>query len=109
MAKNTASKSQICLGILHKINLIISSFRVYEELLHGGILEPLKLNINNSHEHEAGTKHYISPNGMSSLVKYFINKYECKPEFEHHISSITKMNEKWYLIHRQKIKIIMVV
>jgi hypothetical protein len=35
---------------------------------------------------------------MSSLVKYFINKYECKPEFEHHISSITKINEKWYFI-----------
>jgi predicted NAD/FAD-dependent oxidoreductase len=63
-----------------------------------GILEPLKLNINNCHEHEAGTKHYISPNGMSSLVKYFLNKYECEPEFEHHITSVTRINEKWYFI-----------
>ncbi|EFX70880.1 hypothetical protein DAPPUDRAFT_327763 [Daphnia pulex] len=69
--------------------------KYYQELLSVGILEPLKLNINNCHEHEAGTKHYISPNGMSSLVKYFLNKYECKPEFEHHITSVTKINEKW--------------
>lgn len=70
--------------------------RVYEELLSAGVFEPLKMSINNCHEHEEGTKHFVVPNGMSSLVKYLINKSQCQPEFEHHISSISKEDDKWY-------------
>lgn len=71
-------------------------FREYEELLSKGVLEPLQLSINNCHEHEAGTKHYVAPNGMSSIAKYFINQSGCHPEFEHHISTITRKDNKWY-------------
>ncbi|XP_059351197.1 renalase-like [Daphnia carinata] len=67
----------------------------YEELLSKGVLEPLKISINNCHEHEPGTKHYVAPNGMSSIAKYFISQSGCQPEFEHHISTITKEDNKW--------------
>ena len=74
----------------------MNSYRVYADLLSAGVLEPLQISINNCHEHEEGTKHFVPRNGMSYLVKHFINKSECQPEFEHHISSIIRKNEQWY-------------
>jgi len=67
----------------------------YDELLEAGILEPLKETIANAKEYEPGTQHYVVPDGMSSLVKYFFNKSGQKISFEHHLSKIDKLDGKW--------------
>jgi len=68
----------------------------YDELLQAGILEPLKQTIANAKEYESGTQHYVVPDGMSSLVKYFMNKSGIKTSFEHHLSKIDQLDGKWH-------------
>lgn len=99
MAKSIASKFSFKTQFNYHFSISFReySFRLYEELLSAGVLEPLQQSIINCHEYEAGTKHFVAPNGVSSIVKYFINKSGCQAEFEHHISSLTQQENKWYI------------
>ncbi|KAK3908420.1 Renalase [Frankliniella fusca] len=69
---------------------------IYRNLLEDRIIEPLALGaISGMKDFPPGTQHFVTPNGMSSLVKYFISM--SAPEatlFQHHISSITQIGEK---------------
>ena len=69
--------------------------RFYDELLQAGILEPLHQTIANAKEYQPGTQHYVVPDGMSSLVKYFMNKSGLQTSFEHHLSKIDQLDGKW--------------
>ena len=57
----------------------LCDFRLYEELLSAEVLQPVTGLIEGENDHPfyappEGTKHYMTPTGISSLVKYFINK-----------------------------------
>jgi len=69
----------------------------YDELLQAGILEPLHQTIANAKEYQPGTQHYVVPDGMSSLVKYFMNKSGLQTSFEHHLSKIDQLDGKWHV------------
>lgn len=46
-------------------------------------------------EFPTGTQHFVTPDGMSSIVKHFIA--ESSPDvtlFQHHVSSIKQVGEK---------------
>ncbi|KAL4240187.1 hypothetical protein ACF0H5_000981 [Mactra antiquata] len=48
----------------------------YEELTKAQVLVKLKEDIVGHQDKEPGTTHYVTPEGCSSLVKYFVNKSE---------------------------------
>ncbi|KAE8743769.1 hypothetical protein FOCC_FOCC009602 [Frankliniella occidentalis] len=69
---------------------------IYGNLLENQIIEPLVLGaVSGMKEFPSGTQHFVTPNGMSSLVKYLISL--SAPEdtlFQHHVSAITQIGEK---------------
>lgn len=69
--------------------------RYYDELLSTGVLEPLTQPIINVHKYEEGTKHYVAPKGMNTLVKHFSGKTGCQIQFDHHVTDITRKDEQW--------------
>lgn len=54
--------------------IILCCFRFYEELELEGVLKPMTSVIDGDSRQDDGTKHYVPPRGMSSLVKHFVNK-----------------------------------
>jgi len=63
---------------------------VYEELISAGLLHHLNpKDISGSRHEDDGTKHYVTPQGMSSLVKHFFSKSERKVEFNRGVHDIS--------------------
>ncbi|XP_034251037.1 renalase-like [Thrips palmi] len=69
---------------------------IYGNLLDKHILEPMSVGaVKGLKEFPSGTQHFVTPNGMSSLVKYFIGL--SSPDatmFLHHVTAINKTGEK---------------
>jgi len=64
---------------------------VYAELLASGVLLPLDTqDIPGFRKGEEGTKHYYTPDGMSSLVKHFFKRSGVDVEFGQRITDISK-------------------
>lgn len=59
------------MALLHPCAFLLSSF--YEELLSHGILKPLTARIEGLVEKE-GSCDYVAPQGISSVVKYFLRQ-----------------------------------
>ena len=76
--------------------MLLAIIRYYDELMSEGVLELLTANIENTKPYEEGTKHYIARNGSGSIVKYFLNQNQAKPQFEHHVAEINEQDGKWY-------------
>ncbi|XP_071540579.1 renalase-like isoform X3 [Panulirus ornatus] len=67
----------------------------YEELINAGVLIPLSSKVLGMRTSDEGTKHYVTPNGISSIVKHFIKEANVTPKFDHHVRSIDLDNGKW--------------
>ncbi|KAJ1529723.1 hypothetical protein ONE63_006476 [Megalurothrips usitatus] len=73
-----------------------SSKEIYGGLLENHVIEPMAMGaVSGLKEFPPGTQHFVTPNGTSSLVKYFIS--QSAPDaihFQHHVSSIKRNGEK---------------
>lgn len=49
-------------------------FSHYSELTEKGVLQRLSTEIDGHQDKVPGTQHYVTPDGVSSLVKHYINK-----------------------------------
>lgn len=68
---------------------------IYEPLFTEGIIEPMKCNVVGMREND-GLKNFVTPHGMSSVVKYLLKKAEINEIcFEHHITEISMDKSKW--------------
>ncbi|XP_062436121.1 renalase isoform X3 [Rhea pennata] len=67
----------------------------YEELLSHGILEPLTAPIKGMVVKE-GSRNYMAPQGISSVVKYYLKQSAGADVFyEHHVTQISLRDGKW--------------
>lgn len=82
-------------NILHALSSYTLKISYYTELMGAGVLEPFTSPIYNFRNVYQDTKHFVAPAGMSSVVKFFLNKSGCKPQFNHHISCIEKSQGQW--------------
>ncbi|XP_048801738.1 renalase isoform X2 [Lagopus muta] len=66
----------------------------YEELLSRGILEPLSARIEGLAEKE-GSCDYVAPQGISSVVKYYLLQSDADVCYERHVTHISLQDGKW--------------
>ncbi|XP_014822140.1 PREDICTED: renalase isoform X2 [Calidris pugnax] len=66
----------------------------YEELLSHGILKPLTAPIEGMVVKE-GSCNYMAPQGISSVVKYYLNKSGADVFYEQHVTCISLRDGKW--------------
>ncbi|CAH1795511.1 unnamed protein product [Owenia fusiformis] len=66
---------------------------IHSQLIEGDILQPLTITPEGSRSHAEGTCHYVTPGGVSTLVKYFLKKSECPVEFNQHVNNISKVDD----------------
>jgi len=75
---------------------------MYSELVNAGVLVNFDpKGIQGFRGGESGTKHYYSPDGMSSLVKHFFNRSGAEVIFNQHVVDITKEDGKWRVLTEQ--------
>ncbi|ROT61390.1 putative renalase isoform X2 [Penaeus vannamei] len=67
----------------------------YEELINAGVLAPLTTKVVGMKVTDEGTKHYVTPSGVSSIVKHFMKEADIDAKFGHHVSSIETNDGKW--------------
>jgi len=72
---------------------------IYSELVKNGVLVPMDMamveGMHAPRQGEEGTKHYVVPNGMSNLVKYFFKKSGVDVQFNKRISEVTESGQQW--------------
>ncbi|XP_072196883.1 renalase isoform X1 [Excalfactoria chinensis] len=66
----------------------------YEELLSHGILKPLSARIEGLVEKE-GSCDYVAPQGISSVVKYYLRQSGADVFYERHVTHISLQDGKW--------------
>lgn len=72
---------------------------LYESLLSKKLLEPLCCKIEGIKDMPKGTQHFVAPDGMNSLVKYFFNNVPDIPIcFEHCVSAVSSHDRKWRVV-----------
>ncbi|XP_068247553.1 renalase-like isoform X2 [Palaemon carinicauda] len=67
----------------------------YEELIGAGILAPLTCSIEGMKDSAEGTNHYVTPKGISSVVKHFMNSANIDVKFGYHVNRIDLSDNKW--------------
>ncbi|XP_056153513.1 renalase isoform X2 [Lampris incognitus] len=71
----------------------------YEELLAHGVLEPLDAPVEGMLD-KAGTINYVTPLGMSSIVKHFLKESGAELFFNRHVTSLFQKGASWE-VHRK--------
>ncbi|XP_021237553.1 renalase isoform X3 [Numida meleagris] len=66
----------------------------YEELLSRGVLKPLSAQVEGLLEKE-GSSDYVAPQGISSVVKYYLQQSGADVFYEHHVTHISLRDGKW--------------
>ncbi|XP_068081991.1 renalase-like [Anabrus simplex] len=91
----TCISSKVDLGAQYITALpeeFLKNQELYESLLSSNVLEPLNANVEGMKLFPAGTKHFVAPNGMNSVVRHFLQYDEIK--FEHHVTAISQHENK---------------
>eukprot|EP00092_Neocalanus_flemingeri_P003353 GFUD01003591.1.p1 GENE.GFUD01003591.1~~GFUD01003591.1.p1 ORF type:complete len:352 (-),score=66.80 GFUD01003591.1:160-1215(-) len=72
---------------------------IYKELVNNGVLVPMDISmVQGMHaprQGEEGTNHYVAPNGVSNIVKYFFKKSGVDVQFNRRIMEVTQSGSKW--------------
>lgn len=77
--------------------IIKNNYDIYEPLFTERIIEPMKCNVVGMKESDS-LKNFVTPYGMSSVVKCFLKKAEINEIcFEHHITEISQVSNKWFV------------
>ncbi|XP_068455372.1 renalase isoform X2 [Clinocottus analis] len=71
-----------------------SHFRFYSELVSAGVLQPLDSLVEGL-KHRDGEQHYVTPRGMSSLVKHFLSQSGADLFFERHVTGVIRRGASW--------------
>lgn len=71
-----------------------SHHSLYSELLSVGILQPLDSQIEGL-KHKDGDKNYVTPRGMSSVVKHFLSESGADLFLEHHVTGLYRRGASW--------------
>lgn len=66
----------------------------YSELLSSGVLQPLNTLIEGL-KHRDGSKDYMTPLGMCSVVKHFLSESGADLFFEHHVTGLYRRGASW--------------
>ncbi|KAM6067730.1 renalase isoform 1-T5 [Chlamydotis macqueenii] len=66
----------------------------YEELLAHGVLRPLTAPVEGMVVKE-GCCHYVAPQGISSIVKYYLRQSGADVSYEQHVTHISLRDGKW--------------
>ncbi|XP_041671094.1 renalase [Cheilinus undulatus] len=66
----------------------------YSELLSSGVLQPLDSPIEGL-RHKDGSRDYMTPLGMGSLVKHFLSESGANLFFEHHVTGLFLRGASW--------------
>ncbi|KAL0984129.1 hypothetical protein UPYG_G00137480 [Umbra pygmaea] len=69
--------------------------KFYEELLAHGILEPLASLVEGEVMKDQGQKNYVTPSGVSSIVKHFLKHSGAEVLFDHHVTHIYRKGACW--------------
>lgn len=72
----------------------------YEELLANGILAPLVTSVEGMMSKEEGLKNYVTPNGVSSIVKHFLKESGADLVFGRHVTHISRHGACWEVGHK---------
>ncbi|KAM6951436.1 renalase isoform 2-T2 [Aplochiton taeniatus] len=72
----------------------------YEELLAHGVLRPLTSSVEGMVSREEGLKNYVTPTGVSSIVKHFLTESGAEVCFDHHVTHIYRRGVAWE-VHRK--------
>ncbi|XP_012989382.1 renalase isoform X2 [Esox lucius] len=67
----------------------------YEELLASGVLKPLVSLVEGEVVKVGGQKNYITPTGVSSIVKHFLKQSGAEVLFDHHVTHIYRKGSSW--------------
>ncbi|TSK14633.1 Renalase [Bagarius yarrelli] len=73
----------------------------YQELLSHGIFKPLEATVEGMMAMEKGTVHYVTPSGMSSIVKHYLKESEAEVFFGHQITHVYHKGSFWE-VHRKE-------
>lgn len=72
---------------------------IYSQLVRDGVLVPMDIDmVEGMHaprQGQEGTKHYVVPNGMSNLVKYFFKRSGVDVKFNKRISEVSESGSRW--------------
>lgn len=68
---------------------------IFEELLGAGILKQMTCEVSGMKAMEEGTKHYVAPGGVSSIVKHFIAQAKINPQFGKHVTRVDCKDQQW--------------
>ncbi|XP_049916448.1 renalase isoform X1 [Epinephelus moara] len=71
-----------------------SHHSLYSELLSAGVLKPLNAQIEGL-KHKDGSKDYMTPLGMSSIVKHFLSESGADLFFECHVTGLYRRGASW--------------
>ncbi|XP_027132878.1 renalase isoform X2 [Larimichthys crocea] len=71
-----------------------SHHSVYSELLSSGVLKPFDSLIEGL-KHTDGSKDYMTPLGMCSIVKHFLSESGADLFFEHHVTGLYRHGASW--------------
>ncbi|XP_070846749.1 renalase [Chaetodon trifascialis] len=66
----------------------------YSELLSSGVLQPLNSLVEGL-KHRDGSKDYMTPLGMCSVVKHFLSESGADLFFEHHVTGLYRRGASW--------------
>ncbi|MBN3285863.1 RNLS Renalase, partial [Polyodon spathula] len=67
----------------------------YEELLAHSILKPLTTPVEGMVIEEDGIRNFITPRGISSIVKHYLGESGAEVFFNYHVTNIYLKDEKW--------------
>jgi len=98
----TNSKCSVDMGaqyISATPNFQCSHGDIYRELVENGVLVPMDMElvkgVHAPKQGEEGTKHYVAPDGASTIVKYFFRKSGVHVQFNRRISEVSLDDLKW--------------
>lgn len=69
--------------------------RFYDELLLNGIFKPLHTTVEGFMTKEEGIANYVTPFGMSSIVKHYLRESGAEVFFGHHITHVYRKDRCW--------------
>ncbi|XP_047464367.1 renalase isoform X2 [Mugil cephalus] len=72
----------------------------YSELLSAGILQPLDCPIEGL-KHKEDSENYVTPLGVSSLVKHFLSQSGADLQLEHHMTGLYRRGASWVVERKE--------
>ena len=58
-------------------------------------MAPLEHSIHGQRANPPGSKDFVTPNGSASIVSHFFKKSDTTVDFEHHVTAIKSLSNRW--------------